>query len=148
MRHFFPKRTSSSAASSRPRPVQTQQTAKPKPATPEPRPPEGHRGSRRYPFPKHQGHRPKITLDPAPQKYSWSARQKKRGSSLGTAGPLRKQPLMCLSPPRLTLGCRGKCVFGSPRTHYSAQVSDRCDSRQNKTHIFSKREQKSFFCLP
>ncbi len=29
MRHFLPKRTSSSAASSRPRPVPTQQTAKP-----------------------------------------------------------------------------------------------------------------------
>ncbi len=30
-------------------------------------------------------------------------------------------------------GCRGKCVFGY-----------RCDSGQNKTHTFSKREQKYF----
>ncbi len=36
MRHFLPKRTSSSAASSHPKPVPTQQTAKPTPATPEP----------------------------------------------------------------------------------------------------------------
>ncbi len=41
MRHFLPKRTSSSAGSSCPRPASTQQTAKPMPATPEPRPPEG-----------------------------------------------------------------------------------------------------------
>ncbi len=39
---------------------------------------------------------------------------------------------------------RGKCVIESPRAHFSAWVSDRCDSGQNKTHIFSKREQKSF----
>ncbi len=40
MQHFLPKRTSSSAASSRPRPAPTKQTAKPMPATPEPRPQE------------------------------------------------------------------------------------------------------------
>ncbi len=76
MQHFLPKRTSSSAASSRPRPAPTQQTAKPTPATPEPRPPEGQRdrgrprSARRYPFPKHQGPRPRIALDPALQKSS------------------------------------------------------------------------------
>ncbi len=129
-------------ASSRPRPVQTQQTAKPKPATPEPRPPEGHRGSRRYPFPKHQGHRPKITLDPAPQKYSWSARQKKRGSSLGTAGPLRKQPLMCLSPPRLTLGAE-ESVFLVP---HGPTIAPRCPTAviaDKIKHIYFQKESKS-----
>ncbi len=40
-----------------------------------------------------------------------------------------------LTPP-LNAGCRGKCVFGPPQAHFSAQVSDRCDSGQNKTHIF------------
>ncbi len=40
MRHFLPKCTSSSAASSHPKPVPTQQTAKPTPATPEPWPPK------------------------------------------------------------------------------------------------------------
>ncbi len=35
-------------------------------------------------------------------------------------------------------------VYGSSRAHYSAQVSDHCDSGKNKTHTFSKREQKSF----
>ncbi len=72
-RHFLPKRTCSSSASSRPRPAPTQQTAKPLPTSPEPRPPEGRRDRgrsrsvRRYPFPKRQGPRPKIALDP-PQK--------------------------------------------------------------------------------
>ncbi len=33
-------------------------------------------------------------------------------------------------------------IYGSSRAHYSPQVSDRCDSRQNKTHTFLKREQK------
>ncbi len=41
MRHFLPKRTIFSAASSRPRPAPTQQTAKPTPATQESRTPEG-----------------------------------------------------------------------------------------------------------
>ncbi len=40
----------------------------------------------------------------------------------------------------LNAGCRGKCVFA----HFSTQVSDHCDSGQNKTHTFSKREQKYF----
>ncbi len=73
MRHFLPKRTSFSSASSRPRPVPT---AKPTPTTPEPRTPEGRqdrggeRSARRYPFPKRQGLRPKIAMYPAPQKLS------------------------------------------------------------------------------
>ncbi len=73
MQHFLPKRTSSSAASSRPKPAPTQQTAKPTAATPEHRPPEGwwERGrlcsAWRYPFPKYQGPWPKIALDPAPR---------------------------------------------------------------------------------
>ncbi len=76
MRHLLPKRTSSSSASSHPRPAPTPQTAKPTPTTPETRPPEGRRdrgrsrSARRYPFPKSQGPRPKIALDPAPQKSS------------------------------------------------------------------------------
>ncbi len=76
MQHFLLKRTNSSTASSRPRPAPTQQTTKPKPATPEPRPPEGQRdrgrlcSARRYSFRKRQGSRPKIALDPAPQRSS------------------------------------------------------------------------------
>ncbi len=75
MRHFLPKRASS-AASSRPKTAPTLQPAKPKPATPEPLPPKNRqdrgrsRWARRYPFPKRQGPRPKIALDPAPQKSS------------------------------------------------------------------------------
>ncbi len=62
------------------RPTPTQQTAKPMPTTPEPRPPEGQRDRGRsrsaqcYPFPRRQGPRTKIALDPAPQKSSWTAR--------------------------------------------------------------------------
>ncbi len=127
MRHFLPKRTSSSAASSRPRPAPTQQKAKPTPATPEPILPEGRRArgcscsARRYPFPKHQGPQHKIVLDPAPQKSS-SFLRKRRGPSLTTTEPPRKQPLMCLFATLLSAGCRGKCVFGSPRDHFSARV--------------------------
>ncbi len=64
------------------------------PATPEPQPPEVQRSCSAlcYPFPNHQGPRPKIALDPVPQKSS---------SSWGSP---TKQPLMCLSLPRLTLG--------------------------------------------
>ncbi len=40
MQHFLAKRTSSTSASSHPRPAPTQLTAKPTPATLEPRPPE------------------------------------------------------------------------------------------------------------
>ncbi len=52
--------------------------------------------------------------------------------------------LYCVSRSPLSAGCRGKCVRGSSRAHYSAQVSDRCDSGQIKMHIFSKREHKYF----
>ncbi len=43
-------------------------------------------------------------------------------------------------------GCREKMlgVFGSSLAHYGAQVTDRCDSGQNKTQTFSKSEQASF----
>ncbi len=76
MLHFLPKRTSSCSASSHPKSVATQQTAKPAPTTPEPRPPEGRRDRGRshsvrcYNFLKRQGPRPKISLDLAPQKSS------------------------------------------------------------------------------
>ncbi len=85
MRHFLPKCASSSAASSRPKPALTQQPAKPMPATPEPRSHKDRkdrgrsRSAGRYPFPKRQEPRPKIALDPAPQKSCWSARQKEEG---------------------------------------------------------------------
>ncbi len=76
MQHFLPKRTSSSSASSCPRPALTQQAAKPMPTTPEHQPPEGRRdrvrsrSAQRYTFPKCQGTRSKIALDPAPPKSS------------------------------------------------------------------------------
>ncbi len=57
----------------------------------------------------------------------------------------RSSSLYCISRRPLSAGCRGKGVHGSSRAHYSARVSDRCNSGQNKTRIFSKREQKSAY---
>ncbi len=69
--------------------------------------------------------------------------RKRRGSSLTTTRSPRKQSLVCLLVTPLRAGCRGKCVIGSPRAHFSARASNRCDCGQNKTHTFSKREQIS-----
>ncbi|KAI2645948.1 hypothetical protein H4Q32_025302 [Labeo rohita] len=76
MRHFLPKRSSSMAASGRPKPTPPQQPVRPastapsaaaaaaQPAKAEPR--LRSRSARRYPFPKRQGPRPKLALDPTP----------------------------------------------------------------------------------
>ncbi len=42
------------------------------------------------------------------------------------------------------LSAEESVFFDSSQAHYSAQVSDHCDRGQNKTHTFSKREQKYF----
>ncbi|XP_016311454.1 cGMP-dependent protein kinase 1-like [Sinocyclocheilus anshuiensis] len=61
------------AAPSRPKPTQTQQPMEPAPADPTAQPAKTQqtqgcsRSARRYPFPKRQGPRPKIALDPMPQ---------------------------------------------------------------------------------
>ncbi len=153
MRHFLPKHTSSSSASSRPRPAPTQQIAKPTTTALEPQPPEGRRDRERscsaqcYPFPKRRGPRPKIALDPAPQKSSWTARKKEEGPESRYRcyrwTTEQAASILPLATP-LSDGCRGKFVFGSPRAHFSAHVSDLFDSGQNITHTFSKREQKYF----
>ncbi|ROL49207.1 hypothetical protein DPX16_16822 [Anabarilius grahami] len=71
MQHFLPK-CSSSSASSRPKPVPAQQPPKNKPPATQPTSrPEHRRRSRsakRHPPPNRQGPRPRIVLDPAPQK--------------------------------------------------------------------------------
>ncbi|KAI2654620.1 Platelet glycoprotein V [Labeo rohita] len=74
MRHFLPKRSSSATAPGRPKPAPPQQPARSapsasaaaaaQPAKAEPRLPS--RSTKRYPFPKRQGPRPKLALDPAP----------------------------------------------------------------------------------
>ncbi len=72
MRHFLPKRSSPAAAQSRPKTAPTQQPAKPAPAVSAPQPARTQqtrgrsRSARHHPFPKRQGPRPKIALDPAP----------------------------------------------------------------------------------
>ncbi len=151
MQHFLPNRTNSSAASSRPKPAPTQQPALPTPATPEPRPHKDRqdRGHsclvRCYPFPKRQGPRPKIALDPAPQN-SWLIRRINLAWVSRPPGPesrYRQTTQQAVSNvplvTSLSAGCRGKCVIDSPRAHSSARASNRCDSGQNKTHTFSYR---------
>ncbi|KAL0195701.1 hypothetical protein M9458_009273, partial [Cirrhinus mrigala] len=67
MQHFLPKRSSSAAASGRPKSAPPQQPEKPAPAAPaKPEPRQCSHSARRYPFPKRQGPRPKLVLDPAP----------------------------------------------------------------------------------
>ncbi len=53
-------------------------------------------------------------------------------NELATAGPPRKQPLMCCSRPRLTLGAEESVLL------VTAVIADKIK------HIFSKREQKYF----
>ncbi len=114
------------------------------------RPPEERRdrgrscSARRYSFPKRQGPRPKIALDLVPKKSSCSARQKEAGpeSTYCWTTP-QKASHVSLATSR-NAGCRGKSVFGSLLARYGAQVSDSCDSGQNKTLTFSKKEQASF----
>ncbi|ROL54791.1 hypothetical protein DPX16_23237 [Anabarilius grahami] len=72
MRHFLPKRSSSASASSRPRPAPAQQT-KPAPSTSQAAPPKDRQRSRsakRSSFPRRQGPRPRIVLDPVTPKSS------------------------------------------------------------------------------
>ncbi|KAL1272004.1 hypothetical protein QQF64_031020 [Cirrhinus molitorella] len=72
MRHFLPKRSNSSSAAVSSRPRTAPFTQPPKAAPPPPavalkaEPRQRSRSARRYPFPKRQGPRPKIALDPAP----------------------------------------------------------------------------------
>ncbi|ROJ48048.1 hypothetical protein DPX16_5314 [Anabarilius grahami] len=73
MRHFLPKRSSSASAASRPRPAPAQQS-KPATSTAQAAPPKEHqqrsRPPKRPPFPRRQGPRPKIVLDPTTPKTS------------------------------------------------------------------------------
>ncbi len=76
----------------------------------------------------------------------WTEREKAERGGAGSRyhwTTPQSAPIVPLATP-LNDGCRGKCVYGSSWAHYSTHVSDRCDSGQNKTHTFSKREQKSF----
>ncbi|KAL0183542.1 hypothetical protein M9458_019238, partial [Cirrhinus mrigala] len=100
MRHFLPKRSSSAAASGRPKSVPPQQPVKPapaaaaaastQPAKPEPR--QRSRSTRHYPFPKRQGPQPKLVLDPVPPP---------------SGGGKVSRPLLCLQAPRMVLGAEG-----------------------------------------
>ncbi len=146
MRHFLPKRTISSAACSRPKPAPNQQPAQPMPATPEPRPDKDRQdggrscSARRYPFPKRLA---QDRLGSGASEVLLISQTERGGaeSCYRRATPQAVSNVPPVSP--LSAGCRGKCVINSPRAHFSARASKRCDSGQNKTYTFSKREQIS-----
>ncbi len=141
------KRSSSAAAQSRLKTAPIQQPAKPAPAISAPQSAKTQqtrgrsRSARRHPFPKRQGPRPKIALDPAPPASSWSAGQEeervesRHGRTAHQKSSLKK-PLF--TP--FSSGCRGNCVC-CYRARTSAHATVRCDSGKNKTQTFSKREQ-------
>ncbi len=149
MQHFLPKRSSSAAAPSRPKPAPTKQPAKPAPANPTPQPAKAQQtrgrscSARRHPFPVRQGPRPRIVLDPVPPASSSSAGQEeeraksRRGRTAHQTASLK--PLLTPS----NSGCRGKCVCCKNRARTSAHATIHCDSGKNKTQTFSKREQIS-----
>ncbi len=102
---------------------------------------------RRYTFPKRQGPRPKIALDPAPQKSSWTARQKEEVPESRYSWTTRKQSLLCLSPPRLALGAE-ESVFMDP---HGPTIAPRCPTAviaDKIKHKYFKKRAKIFFCLP
>ncbi len=114
MQHFLPKRSSSANATSRPKPAQTQQPANPTPSpaqpTQKPEPRQRSRSARRYPFPKRQGPRPKLTLDPAPQASSWSTGQEEEGTKSRHRRTTPKWTLLCSQAPRSVPGAGGSVL--------------------------------------
>ncbi len=150
MRHFLPKCTSSSSASSRSRPAPTQQTAKLTPTALEPRPPEDRRDRGRsrsawhYPFPKRQGPLSKISLDSAPQKSSWTARQKEEGpESRYRWTTLQAVSIVSLAAPP-SAGRRGS-VFMDP---HGPTIAPRCPNAviaDKIKHIHFQKKSKNLF---
>ncbi len=125
MRHFLPKRTSSTSASSRPKSAPTQQTAKPVSTTPEPD--LWRRGEIEGAHARQDDTTSLSAKDPGPRlPWIWCLRslpdqpgRRRQGPSLPIARPPRKRLLMCLSPPRETLDAEEK-VFSVP--HWPATV--------------------------
>ncbi len=134
MRPFLPKRSSSAAASSRPKMVPTQQPAK---ATLGQTPPT-----------EVPGPRPKIVLDPALREYSWLMRQEEeRAKSRCSQTAPQKASVMPPSP-RSVPGCWRQsvcekyCCEHRVLSH-SAHTANRCYREKNKTQTYSKREHLS-----
>ncbi len=102
------KRSSSAAAQSRLKTAPTQQPAKPAPAISAPQSAKTQqtrgrsRSARRHPFPKRQGPRPKIALDPAPPTSSWSAGQEEERVESRHGQTATKRPLLNLFSPRVS----------------------------------------------
>ncbi len=72
--------------------------------------------------------------------------KKRRGPSLATAGPPRKQPLMCLSPPRLALGAEESIFMDS----HGPTIAPRCPTSviaDKIKHIHFQKERKNI-CMP
>ncbi len=149
MQHFLPKRTSSSSAS---RPGPTQQTAKSMPTT---RSPDLLRiGEIEGAHARHNTTPFRSPKDPGPRS-PWirplrnppeQPGKKRRGPSLATAGPPRKQPLMCLSPPRLALDAE-ESIFMDP---HGPTIAPRCPTSviaDKIKHIHFQKERKNI-CMP
>ncbi len=141
MQHFLPKRSRSAAASSHPKTAPTQQPTKPMPPVPpasKPDPRHRFHSTRRYPFPKRQGPRPKIALDPLPQASSWSAGQEEEGAkSRHSRSTPQAASVVPPSTPFRQCVC-GKYCCEHWACSNSAHTTDRCYSQKNKTKIFKR----------
>ncbi len=142
MRHFLPKRSSSEAASSRPKSALTQQPPKLAPVTaaatqpskPEPR--WCSRLAKCYHFSKRQG---PLALDSAPPASSWSKGQKEEGA-MSCRSRTTPQTASCEQPVTpSSSGYSRRCVCYKLWACSSIQLVIRCYSDQNKTNSLKKR---------
>ncbi len=109
------------------------------------------RSTRRYPFPKRQGPRPKLTLDPAPQVSSWYTGQEEEGARSHFRWTTSQMASVMPPSAPFCSGCRWQCVCYENCCDYRARskrghTNSRCYSEKNKKRAnftFSKREQIS-----
>ncbi len=121
MQHFLPKRSSSAAAPSHPKPVPTQHPVKPAPpaacTVSKPKTRQSSHSTRRYPFPKHQDPWPKVALDPVPQVSSWSVGQEEEGEISRCSWTCRQ--LVLFSGPE-------RCLLSHPDSPLSQIILEIC----------------------
>ncbi len=71
-------------------------------------------------------------------------KQKEEGPGLATTGPPRNQPLLCLSPPRLTMGAE-ESVFMDPHGPTIAPMCPTAVTADKIKHIHFQKESKNLF---
>lgn len=125
MHHFLPK-CYSSAASSRLKTMLSQQPVKPAPVIAQPEPALEPRQHPTPCFPpRHQGPQPKITLDPMPQKLSWST-EKEEGRVRSHCSRTALQKGLCFPPNTLFSSSSWRKFFavsGPVRVHAPMQLT-------------------------